>query len=72
VKTCHGLRARATSRSNSSGVSESASARAFDRVSGDVDLQVADLQLLRLGLVAAPQARPDPATSSCGLNGLTT
>ena len=37
---------------------------ALDRVAGDVDLQVADLELLGLGLVARGAAGPGPGRSA--------
>ena len=70
MKTCHGLRASATRRSNSSGVRLSGCVVAGHRVAGDVDGEVADRQALGLGLVAAAQAGPDPGDELLGLERL--
>ena len=70
MKTCHGLRARQTSRSNSSGVRLIGCAVAGDRVAGDVDREVADRQRLLGGAVVAADPRPDPGDELLGLERL--
>ena len=55
MNTCRGLRASATSRSNSSGVSAIGDAVPGDLVGRDVDLHVADAQVLGLPGLAAAQ-----------------
>ena len=70
MKTCQGLRASATSRSNSSGVRLSGPAVAGDRVAGDVDGEVADAEPLGLGLVVAAQPGAHPGDELLGLERL--
>ena len=70
MKTCHGLRASATRRSNSSGVRLSWLVVAGDRVAGDVDGEVADGEALGLGLVVAAQPGAHPGDELLGLERL--
>ena len=70
MKTCHGLRARQTRRSNSSGVRLIGVAVAGDRVAGDVDGQVADVERLLGGAVEAAYPGPDPGDELLGLERL--
>ena len=72
MNTCHGLRARHSSRSNSSGVRLIVLAVAGDDVAGHVDGQVADLQGLGAGASKRRTRARIRATSSLGLNGFTT
>ncbi len=70
MKTCHGLRARQTSRSNSSGVRLIGYAVAGHGVSGDVDGQRADGEGVRAGGVVTAYPGPDPRDQLLGLERL--
>ena len=70
MKTCQGLRARQTSRSNSSGVRLIGWSVARHRVAGHVDGHVADGEALVVGDVVAAYARADPGDELLGLERL--
>ena len=70
MKTCHGLRARQTSRSNSSGVRLIDAPLRVTAWPGDVDRQVADRQRLLGGAVVAADPGPDPGDELLGLERL--